>query len=320
MKKYFPFFLFSLVAFLLIGCEKEEALRISGNRNGNVDKAISGQIRYSSDMSIRLANVAGRLEIPALRGGNDNLFVVHTTEGKINYALEYDLRKRASRWTAYCTYEGFSSQDTPKWNRNNWVGTYWNGKKWYADPFQKDPLLPSDACTTLEDYRGSKHDRGHMLASADRLNSMEANGQTFYLSNMHPQLAGFNQRGIWYNLEAQLRDVYDRRDFRDTLYIVKGGTIDHSTHIIKGSSGRDLLTPDYFFMAILCKNSDPTQDGYKAIGFWMKHEANTRRDFRSFAVSIDELEQKTGLDLFCNLPDGIEDIVERNLVLSAWKI
>jgi endonuclease G len=52
----------------------------------------------------------------------------------------------------------------------------------------------------------------------------------------------------------------------------------------------------------------------------MPHEPNTSTDYKAYAVSIDELERKSGIDFFCNLPDDIEQQVESNLVLAAWKI
>ena len=50
----------------------------------------------------------------------------------------------------------------------------------------------------------------------------------------------------------------------------------------------------------------------------MEHKANKDTDFAKYAISIDELEKRTGIDFFCNLPDDIELQVERNLVLGAW--
>ena len=35
-------------------------------------------------------------------------------------------------------------------------------------------------------------------------------------------------------------------------------------------------------------------------------------------MSIDRLEEETGIDFFCNLPDRVEDNVERLVNLSAW--
>ena len=288
-----------------------------GVRNQNSNKYVASTACEKAD--IDFTATAQRLEMPRLNNGG-NLFVVHTLpNGTVNYCMEYDCDKLAARWTAYQWYTGFCSNES-NWNRNNWkTGTTFNGYGGKGDPFQPDPLIPREYQTTLEDHVSNGHDRGHMLGSADRLNSKEANGQTFYLSNMHPQLAGFNQRGIWYTLEERLRKMYDKTSFRDTLYVVKGGTIDQSNYTYtKGQSGRNLLTPKYFFMALLCKNKQASQGGYKAIAFWMEHKANTATSVAEYAISIDELEKKTGIDFFCNLPDDIEEVVEKNMIPSTW--
>ena len=304
---------------LLLACSDED-VRPGGDGQVN-DNANSLVAQGVSEMTqINYPSIARRMEIPKLKNGND-LFVVHTLpNGTVNYCMEYDCNLLASRWTAYQWYNGFSSNDNG-WNRNNWKsGTTFNGYGGNTDPFQPDPIIPADYQTTLADHTSNGHDRGHMLGSADRLNSKEANGQSFYLSNMHPQLAGFNQRGIWYNLEERIRSQYDKNDFRDTLYVVKGGTIGAGQYSLRSGKGRALPVPKYFFMALLCKNPENRGGGYKAIAFWMEHKSNTDTAFKKYAVSIDELERKTGIDFFCNLPDDIEEKVECTLSLASWGI
>lgn len=289
----------------------------TNNTNANAIQLEAGDVRWASEGGIGLTAAASRMEMPRLRGGADNLFVVHIvpTYG-VNYAIEYDCTKRASRWTAYRWDKDFNHSGS-NWHRNQWYGAYWNGTTWNGDPFLPDPLIPEAYQTTLADHRSNGHDRGHMLGSADRLNSMEANGQTFYLSNIHPQLNSFNAQGVWYTLEDRLRRQYDTDSFRDTLYIVKGGTIDTHYTMVSGR-GRALVCPTYFFMALLCKNHQASQGGYKAIAFWMEHKANTDTNVAAYAISVDALEEKTGIDFFCNLPDDLEAQVERNLVPTAW--
>lgn len=319
MKKLITLFL--LLIAISFACTEDEVKGIDPN-NANSNAAIISNnmvVMVSEDTKLTAEEAAMRLEMPALRGGANNLFVVHTASGYgINYAMEYDQSLKASRWSAYRTYKGFSCNEN-HWSRNDWDDTYWDGQYWIGDPFQEDKLIPKEYRTTLADHQRNDHDRGHIVGSADRLNSKETNGQTFYLSNMHPQLAGFNQRGIWPGLENKIRNSWDKPNFRDTLYVVKGGVIDGDVNYAQGS-GQRLIAPKYFFMALLCKNSNPSQGGYKAIGFWMKHEANDSKDFRGHAVSIDELERLTGLDFFCNLPDEIEASVESNMATKAWGI
>lgn len=319
MKKLFTLFLFLII--LSFACTKDETPTPDpGNANSNAAITARNHVEMvSEDPRLTTEEAAMRLEMPALRGGDNNLLVVHSAQGYgINYAMEYDTQLKAGRWSAYRTCKGFSCNEN-HWNRKNWADACWDGEFWGADPFREDKLIPRKYRTTLQDHKDNGYDRGHIIGSADRLNTMETNGQTFYLSNMHPQLPGFNQRGIWKSLEEHIRKAWDKDDFRDTLYIVKGGVIDRNVTYAEGR-GNPLLVPGHFFMALLCKDSGPAQWGYKAIAFWMKHEENNSRDFKAYAVSIDELERLTGIDFFCNLPDEIENTVEENLNLRAWGI
>lgn len=251
---------------------------------------------------------ADRLEVPRLSQQGSHLFLVHSTpEYGVNMCIEWDCTRKAQRWTAYQMYAGNSVRN---WNRNYWAQTEWRG-----DPFQVDKSIPEAYRTTLEQYRGSRYNRGHICPSADRLCSKEANEQTFYLSNMQPQVYGFNA-GVWEHMEAQVR-TWNRNSFRDTLYVVKGGTIDRTDQLLE-ITPKGLLVPKYFFMAILCKNSQPGQYGYKAMAFWAEHAVNDDSSLRKYMISVDELEKRTGIDFFCNLPDYIENVVEANMVPSVW--
>ncbi len=291
------------------------ASMVNGEAVSSYGKVVNiGQVKAVTEQGTNLKDASCRLEMPKLQGGANNLFIVHTTtDYGINYCMEYDCSLKAQRWSAFQWHNGNA---VTNWSRSQWYNTSWGG-----DPFQIDPLIPSEYRTTLADHKSNGHDRGHILGSQDRMNSKDANMQTFYLSNIHPQLGDFNGDGIWWNLENRLRNTYNKNTFRDTLYVVKGGTIDEGNYTWVKGQGDRLVCPKYFFMALLCKkSSDKTQGGYKAIAFWMEHKANTDDDFKKYAISIDRLEQLTGIDFFCNLPDDIEAQVESNLVTSAWKL
>ena len=247
---------------------------------------------------------AARLEIPKLKGGVVNRFLVKKvpTFG-INYCVEWDDAKKAQRWTAF------------RWDSSNSV----RNTSRADEPFAEDQQIPAAYRTYLSQYAGSGYTRGHICASADRLCSVEANVQTFLLSNMHPQYYNFNVGGIWESLEKKVR-TWNTPDFRDTLYVVKGGTIDHESDIIERTSS-GLIVPKYFFMAILCKNKSTVNEGYKAIGFYLEHKREHYADeenVKPYIVSIDKLENLTGIDFFCNLPDRIENQVENNVTPAAW--
>lgn len=281
--------------------------------NGGSDET-SGNANANSTI---LTGEAGRLEFPKVRNDGHSMVVVHYTDGYgLNYSVEWDCEKRAQRWTCYAMY---NANSVTNWNRNNWKNATWQGKQWHSDPFQEDPDLPEYCRTTLSDYRGSGFNRGHICPSADRLCSMDANGQTFYLSNMQPQYYNFNA-GLWEKMEEQVRS-WNRSSFRDTLYVCKGGTIEDygATKGVMGHTSSGLIVPRYFFMAMLCKKGNT----YKAIGLWAEHiNADHSSDKLSdYAVSIDELEQLTGIDFFCNLPDDTERRVESissDNAIRAW--
>ena len=266
---------------------------------------------------------ARNLEMPRLDDQTGDIYshyVTYRGEQVLNYTLDWHKEKKHSRWVAFVFTNTTSGTS---WNRNNWKGTEWNGKVWEGDPFQPDPDIPAGERNELSDFSRSGYQRGHLCASADRLFSMDANGQTFYLSNMSPQMGSFNSPN-WSDLETQVRNWGRNNNFRDTLFVVKGGTI-RDDQIIEYIGGKDpssptkVAVPKYYFMALLCKKYDGGQNTYKAIGFWVEHKRyGTTPSLRTWAVSIDELEENTGIDFFCNLPDRIEIPVEQTYNIESW--
>ena len=308
----------SLIAglmFFFVSCDinnDDDFAPSSNNTNGNAKVMGTSNVRSNgsvvtlgsvsavSEGATDLRQVASRMEIPRLKGGNDNLFIVHTTSDGVNFCIEWNNSLRAQRWSAY------------RWDRSNT-----GGNAGYSGEFREDPLIPYAYRTTLDDHKSNGYDRGHIIGSADRQRTVEANSQTFYLSNMQPQLNAFNAQGIWYALENRLRITYNKDSFRDTLYVVKGGTISSGKYTME----RKIPVPKYFFMALLRKRNNMTANGgYAAVGFWMAHEANTDATFKNYAVSIDELEELTGIDFFCNLPDEIEKAVEQSYSTAVWQL
>lgn len=252
------------------------------------------------------------IELPALRNGADDIFLSPTTtfngQQVITYSMEYDKSKKHARWVAF-KYYNVTGQTN--WNRNDWKQTEWGG-----DPWQSDPNIPQADQRVQSDFGKQGYDRGHICASSDRLYSKDANEQTFYYSNMSPQKNYFNgTKGIWNDLEGKVRTWGRSSTFRDTLYVVKGGTIDKENQIwtyIGGDKSKPV--PKYYFMALLCKKGET----YKAIGFWLDQSTTVKPALSECAKTIDELEELTGLDFFHNLPDNLENAVESKYAISAW--
>ena len=262
---------------------------------------------------------ARRLEMPRL--DSRNLYNCYTThyrgEETVTFSIEYNTEKRHSKWVAF-TFDGITSQ--ANWNRNNWESTKWEG-----DPFQPDPLLPHDVRIGDEEHRRDRYDRGHLCASADRLYSKDSNEQTFYYSNISPQLGGFNT-GIWLDLENKVQNWGSNHTMRDTLYVVKGGTIrDGEYYDSRGQHGiivkdinkmSGIVVPAHFFMALVCRKSD----SFYGIAFYFDHKDRHTGDLSYYAITIDELEELTGIDFFCNFPDKVEEAIESRYTPSLWGI
>lgn len=249
---------------------------------------------------------ASMLEIPALKGGSMNQFITHTTKrnGKDypTYSLEYSYKYKHSYWIAY----RFDNTTGGNVGRN--------------EAYKPDPELPSQYAAKHNDYTNSGYTRGHLCASSDRQYSKEDNQQTFYMSNISPQSGnGFNQSGSAWNTGEDKVQAWGYNISRstDTLYVVKGGTIGEG--MIKGYIKNEIAIPKYFFMAVLFRSGD----NYKAIGFYMPHENlkddPDKKDPKKYLMSIDALEQETGIDFFHNLPDNIENTVEATYNVNDWQ-
>lgn len=264
----------------------------------------NGEQKEKASANVNANNAQGfpeytRMEMPRIKDGSR--IIIHRTDAfGVNYIVEWDDGLRAQRWTCYRLD---SQNSVVKGSRKGWWGN--------SDPFAEDEMIPSQYRTTLADYANAKpyYQRGHICPSADRLNSKEANKQTFLLSNMQPQLGGFNT-GVWLYMENKIHGNshegitgWNRSAFRDTLYICKGGTIDNNNFTY---SSTGIIVPKYFFAAIMrIKNGQ-----YNALGLWFEHKNDHSTSLKAYACSIDELEKRTGIDFFCNLPDDRERVIE----------
>lgn len=258
-------------------------------------------------------------EIPHLN--DQNVYADHyvTMDGVqiLNYALEWDNTKRHANWVAF-TFDTTTSADNVK----------------RTDAWSVDPKLPAEMQVQESDHKNDGFDKGHLCASEDRVYLKEANEQTFYYSNMSPQLNDFNG-GFWGKLEARVQTwgrstadgVYDK------VYVTKGGTLNKLLKNFKGTTVNGgtpttdangftihgLACPEYYYMAVLSQKDDV----FHAIAFLVPHKEGMTRnpssdELKEYVVSVDKLEEETGIDFFCNLPDVLENEVEAACNLNDW--
>lgn len=284
---------------------------VVGNTNCNV---------ATSNMPTEVAKAIKGLEFPKVKGTTGNYVIVHTdnTTNTITYSTEWDDTKKAQRWSCY----NFNTTNSQK----NVSGRYEPSQGERQYPYDTD-LKAQYGVTdfTSDPYTGNYKiiDHGHICPNADRFYNANQRYQTYYMTNMQPQYSAFNQKGTWYKMEDELRKFAPKLN-TDTLFVVKGGTIDDPNNIIeymknsqRSTTAKDgyIPVPKYFFVAVLNKTFSKSKNAYtyQAFGYWFPHvnEAMATSDkLSNYLVNIKTLQDYTGIDFFCNLPDDIENKVE----------
>lgn len=161
-------------------------------------------------------------------------------------------------------------------------------------------------CANPWDYTLSGYDRGHMIPAGDlRWDSM-AMRESFKMTNVCPQTRALNSGG-WTKIEDKIREWA----VRDSALIVVTGPV--ITRGMKTIGDSHVAVPTAFFKVVLAPFATPM----RAIGFVMPNKA-ANGPLKKYAVSVDEVERRTGIDFFSALPDDIENDIESQLNLSVW--
>ncbi len=226
--------------------------------------------------------VSEGLELPAI---SDTTFIIRNSEGR--YTLLYDTSCRQAIWVAYVLTD---------------VDVRTNGVE-RQNRFRPDPQVVERRWSTAvtSDYTHSGYDRGHLLPSADRRATATENRATFYLSNISPQTPALN-RGMWKRLEEQVRRW---AECYDTLYVVTGSLLQSDSPRLKGSVG----VPSRFYKAVLTRY----RGNYVSMAFLLPNADTITGELSDYALTVDELEEISGQDFFCRLPDDIEEQAESRI-------
>ena len=228
----------------------------------------------------------GWLELPAMDNPNLGYYAHHfKMNGKTyrNYSFGWSQKDRVALWVAYPLCK-----------------LYTNGNVGRTDAWALDPLLGNDSAAPFGGYAGD-YARGHQLPSADRQCCYDANAQTFYGTNMTPQLNEHNEK-IWADLENKVRGYANTSD---TTYVVTGVIVSSTSKKEKDSYGQSVTIPDAYFKAVLKYSKSSTLGTWNAAAFYLEHRAYSGSVGKEHSMSVDELEEMTGIDFFVNLPAKI---------------
>ncbi|WP_369970713.1 DNA/RNA non-specific endonuclease [Psychroserpens sp. XS_ASV72] len=155
-------------------------------------------------------------------------------------------------------------------------------------------------------YKGSGYDRGHLCPAGDRRFSKKAHDETFLTSNISPQDHEFNS-GIWNRLEQKVR--YWAKKYNG-VYVVTGGIFDDNMTTI---GTEKVSVPNRFYKVMIDYNSGRP----KMIAFLLPHKASNQPLY-TYVVSVDEIENLTGIDFFPELEDALENQLEASTSYKGW--
>lgn len=245
----------------------------------------------------------GWAELPAEVEREDYYSTYHICDdGRRNYTVCYSSEHRCPVWVASPIHSSYRGEATR------------------SDSFIFDPTLPMDVQPLMRRSYG-EFTRGHLVGSAERTSSELANRQTFYASNIAPQLqAGFNaSNGAWNNWER----FADKQSCADTLYVVTGCIFDDYTDAsgvevkasttINKNDGEKVGVPTAYYKVLLRTRSGKTgrsvmeckADELKCAAFVVGHySAKGRKPTAADMMSVEELEEITGFTFFANVPNA----------------
>lgn len=220
-------------------------------------------------------------------------FLPSSTTGEVvdhNYfSLSYNEPFEQAEWVAYTLKKEHLTQDDRK-----------------RPYFIEDPKV-STKSADWRNYRSSGYDRGHLCPAGDRKFSEQAYNETFYTSNISPQDRDFNA-GIWNRLEMQVRQWAQRHN---ELFVVTGGVLESGLEEI---GEEDVDVPRYYYKIIARGNPNEP----RVLAFLLLGKESTK-PLSQFTVAVDEIEKRTGIDFFENLPDGLEAELESEVDTEGWE-
>ena len=252
--------------------------------------------------------VSGWLELPAVVTDAKDFVKTYYAGRNRNYTHLYDKSTYASLWTAYPLYK-----DTTGGSRK---------ETWAANPnLNTSEQINTWAGSYGVSYSTTTYARGHQIPDADRSNNATMQEQTYYATNLVPQIQDSFNGGIWNSLEGAIRKETENTD---TLYVVTGvafktvGGSETVKYIKPQHDTKQCPVPNYFYKVVLKvkRSGSGAVTSASAVGFWFEHKQYSD-NYANYAVSVDQIEEWTGFDFFVNVPDNLENAAESN---KSWTV
>lgn len=251
---------------------------------------------------------------------------------RLGYAIQFDPAYKTALWSA----EDLTADRMD------------NEKEERTDNFQPDPEVPYAAQATLNDYKRTHFDRGHLSPAADmklkdgvvppnqqKIASEQIMSQSFYLTNMVPQVGPNQNRGIWADLEKQVRKWAKDQGH---IAVVSGPIYDNGFQTIGSSK---VAIPTRLYKVIINVRT------YETIAFIIPNvqiaTKKTRKldegnpdypqttpqkaincgnscSISNFVTTVSDVEKLSGLRFFSKLNDSDHSKVIKNVNISKWSM
>lgn len=202
-----------------------------------------------------------------------------------SFSIGYNYERKHADWVGYALLPELVRMYNPR-----------------VDSFHEETKIPSHYRATLNDYKGSGYDRGHLAPNATHDQTKQSMYDTFTLANMSPQLPSFN-RGDWAQLEQYVRDCVATYPDATPIFVFTGPY--YGTPL--GYIGESLIpVPEGYYKVIY----EFEGDEYSAMGVQAPHETFDYDKLADYIVPVDTIEALTGLDFASLLPDSVEVLLE----------
>lgn len=219
--------------------------------------------------------------------------------------LSYNEQHEQANWVAHIISKEITGKGYSRTNDFRIDPTVKTGSTEEKDFFIKT-LNPDSTYS----YDGFGYDRGHLAPSADFRWNKEAMSESYFYSNMSPQLPDFN-RGIWAKTESFLRE-YVAENNHD-LFVVTGGILSDDLPKVERSIHKESIPKAFYKVAL-----DTEGDTLEGIGFIIPNEGSDYPVI-SFIVPVDSVEKVTGINFFASFPDSIQDKFESKVDIRHWQ-
>jgi endonuclease G len=187
------------------------------------------------------------------------------------------------------------------------------------DRFAPDPELPVGQRAELSDYEGSGYNRGHVAPAGDQNREQRLNEETFYLSNIAPQVPAFN-RGIWSRLEDAVRrwvlELADAKIVSGSFYFdPEEDDPAKADGLIRFEAigSNSVAAPTHFYKLVV---GQCPRGAWRALAFVMDNRRyEAPHTLADHLRAIDWLEERAGLDFMPDLTPEAEDLRRHDLAV-----